>query len=182
MTTINENIKFEEQLWSYGRVRVQGLLGNLPPDTAAQSPPVEWAMWSTLTRYAAASGFALGALIGGRTAGLRFTAERSHQKPTSKSGWFLYHRQKNYTIALGGIKKGILFAGKFAGWMGCFYALDIALDIYDGRRVQWWHAPLAGISMGSLFSLVRTFGFCPMMVHDFHLATTKTRSITNCFC
>src|SRR5579862_1595188 len=51
-------------------------------------------------------GASLGLSHGSRNAGLRFRAENAHRLPTTPTGWYLYHKSKNYHVALGGIKEG----------------------------------------------------------------------------
>src|SRR4051794_21701747 len=53
-------------------------------------------------------GSMLGVAQGSKMAGLRFRAEHAHKLPTSTTGWYLYHKSKNYHAAMGGIKEGIV--------------------------------------------------------------------------
>jgi hypothetical protein len=120
-------------------------------DHEPQCPP-QLVYWSQLTAISALTGFTIGSLIRGRQTGLRFTAENWHRKPSTKRGWYLYHRNKNYNIAWGAFKGGFGHAVKFGGFLGAFFAGDICLDILR-RRTDWWHGLAAGTVAGILFSI-----------------------------
>ncbi|KAK4903089.1 hypothetical protein LTR27_000017 [Elasticomyces elasticus] len=77
---------------------------------------------------AALSGSVLGLSQGGLEAGLRFQAENTHRQPTTKTGWYLYHKSKNYHTALGGVKEAFKMAGKLAFWVGMFVTMEEGLD------------------------------------------------------
>ena len=53
------------------------------------------------------TGFGLGAVQGGKMAGLRFRAENAHRLPNDTTGWYFYHKAKNYQAMYGGVKEGL---------------------------------------------------------------------------
>jgi hypothetical protein len=86
-----------------------------------------------LCTSAFAVGFSLGATTGGRRAADRFRAENSHRFPTTKAGWYLYHRSKSYNTIVGGVKNGVKFGGQMAVWAALFGGVEEAMDRLRGR-------------------------------------------------
>lgn len=126
-------------------------------NNSAPLPPPEFVYWTTLTSMSAVMGFSIGALIRARETGLQFTAENSHRKPTTQKGWYLYHRNKNYAIGWGAIRGGMAYALKFGGFLGAFFAGDVALDLMRGGVVEWWHGAASGTVCGIAFALTSKF-------------------------
>ncbi|TKA72260.1 hypothetical protein B0A55_06809 [Friedmanniomyces simplex] len=87
---------------------------------------------------AAISGTVLGLSQGGLVAGLRFRAENAHRQPTTQTGWYLYHKSKNYHVALGGVLEGFKMAGKLGVWVGVFVAMEEGLDRGRAGAVRVW--------------------------------------------
>ncbi|KAG1437714.1 hypothetical protein G6F56_012970 [Rhizopus delemar] len=73
-------------------------------------------------------GFSIGAFLGGRQSGLQYLAENAHKLPTTVQGWYFYHKTKNYKMMLGGVKKGIRYAGKTGGLCLLYGSLEATLD------------------------------------------------------
>ncbi|KAJ9666323.1 hypothetical protein H2201_003511 [Coniosporium apollinis] len=91
------------------------------------------------TSTAFTTGLFLGTLHGGRAAGLRFRAEHAHRLPTSPTGWYLYHKSKNYHVMLGGLGEGLRMGVKLGAWVGVFFVVEEAVD--EMREVvgrEWW--------------------------------------------
>ena len=82
------------------------------------------------------SGFALGAAKGMKDSELRFRAENAHRLPTTTTGWYLYHKSKNYNALLGGIKEGARMAGRLTVWAGVFFAVEEGVDRGRARIVR----------------------------------------------
>lgn len=80
------------------------------------------------TSIAALSGLTLGLAHGSQERGLRFRAENAHRLPNSQVGWYLYHKSKNYHVALGGIQEGCKMALKQGFWVGAFFGMEEAVD------------------------------------------------------
>lgn len=76
-------------------------------------------------------GAALGIGHGSKSAALQFRAENSHRLPKSQTGWYLYHKSKNYFTALGGVKEGGKMGFKVGMWTGLFFAAE---NIFDKWR------------------------------------------------
>ena len=101
------------------------------------------------------AGSFLGVSHGSQTAGLRFRAENTHRLPTSSTGWFLYHKSKNYHMMLGAIKEGLKMGGKVGFWVGGFFAVEEAIDRVRGGRADFLSTVVAGLSVAGGFSAWR---------------------------
>ncbi|KAG1350344.1 hypothetical protein G6F62_003302 [Rhizopus arrhizus] len=96
-------------------------------------------------------GFGIGAFLGGRQSGLQYLAENAHKLPTTVQGWYFYHKTKNYKMMLGGMKKGMRYAGKTGGLCLLYGSLEAALD---GARQEpdVLNSVAAGVMTGTIFS------------------------------
>ena len=97
------------------------------------------------------TGAALGVSHGGKTAGMRFRAENSHRFPTTPTGWYLYHKSKNYHVMLGGIKEGLKMGSKISIWGGSFFVVEQAVDEWRGTK-DFLSTVIAGMSIAAAFS------------------------------
>ncbi len=98
------------------------------------------------------SGMALGISHGSRTAGLRFRAENAHRLPTTPTGWYLYHKSKNYHMALGGVKEGMKMGAKVSFWTAGFFSIEEMFDRYRGTK-DFVNTVIASLSIAGGFSL-----------------------------
>lgn len=97
-------------------------------------------------------GTGLGLSHGAQVAGLRFRAENAHRLPTSPTGWYLYHKSKNYQMAFGGVKEGLRMGAKVSFWtMGFFYIEDM-FDRYRGTK-DFINTVVASLSVAGAFSM-----------------------------
>ena len=110
----------------------------------------------TATAGAFITGMALGLSHGSKTAGLRFRAENSHRFPTTSTGWYLYHKSKNYHAMLGGIKEGMKMGLKISFWTGSFFLVEEAVDRLRGTK-DFLSAVVAGLSISGGFSAWSTY-------------------------
>ena len=78
-------------------------------------------------------GFSLGAAHGGPIAAYRYRAENAHRLPTTQTGWYLYHKSKNYHSIVGGVKEGVKFGGVLCGWATIFMCCEELVDRSRGR-------------------------------------------------
>ena len=84
-------------------------------------------------------------------AGMRFRAEHAHVFPTTTTGWYFYHKSKNYNAMLGAVKEGFRMGGKVAFWAGSFLAIEEAVDGWRGAR-DFVSTVIAGLSVAGGFS------------------------------
>lgn len=105
-------------------------------------------------------GAMLGGVRGGRREGMRFLAENAHRAPTTRKGWYLYRKTKNYRMMLGGLrgggKDGLKLGLTGLAWAGLAEVMRrTGLD--DVREI------VAGVGTGSVFAAI------------YRLPWTKTR-------
>jgi hypothetical protein len=98
------------------------------------------------------AGMALGLSHGSQTTGLRFRAENAHRLPTTPTGWYLYHKTKNYNMALGGVKEGFKMGGKVSFWTAAFFSVEEIFDRYRGTK-DFINTVIASLSVAGGFSL-----------------------------
>jgi hypothetical protein len=98
------------------------------------------------------AGMALGLSHGSQTTGLRFRAENAHRLPTSPTGWYLYHKSKNYNMALGGVKEGFKMGAKVSFWTAAFFSVEEIFDRYRGTK-DFVNTVIASLSVAGGFSL-----------------------------
>ena len=98
------------------------------------------------------AGMALGLSHGSQTAGLRFRAENAHRLPTTSTGWYLYHKSKNYNMALGGVKEGLKMGAKVSFWTAGFFSIEEMFDRYRGTK-DFVNTVIASLSVAGGFSL-----------------------------
>jgi hypothetical protein len=79
-------------------------------------------------------GMGLGLSHGSQTAGLRFRAENAHRLPSTPTGWYLYHKSKNYHMAFGGVKEGMKMGAKVSFWTAGFFSIEEMFDRYRGTK------------------------------------------------
>lgn len=107
------------------------------------------------------SGLALGISHGSQAAGYRFRAENAHRLPQSPTGWYLYHKSKNYKMALGGVKEGFKMGAKLSFWVAGFFSIEEMFDRYRGTK-DFINTILASLSVSGGFSLYSMW-FAPLI-------------------
>ncbi|KAI3396534.1 hypothetical protein diail_12058 [Diaporthe ilicicola] len=128
-------------------------------------------MAPTRIMLAAASSFGVGTTLGmahgSKMAGLQFRAEHTHKLPTTPTGWFMYHKSKNYNMARDGLKEGLKMGLKVSFWTTSMFVVE---DMYDEYRESkdFVNTVLASLTVAGGFSLWNRFSL-PMTAR-----TTKT--------
>lgn len=84
------------------------------------------------------AGGILGLIHGANETGMRFRAENAHRLPKTQTGWYLYHKSKNYVAMLGGIKEGMRMAGRQAFWVAVFVGSEESVDRARGAASRIW--------------------------------------------
>ena len=77
-------------------------------------------------------GLSLGTAQGSKMAGMRFRAEHAHKLPDTTTGWYLYHKSKNYHAALGGLVEGVKMGARVAFWTTTMFTIENMFDTYRG--------------------------------------------------
>lgn len=101
-------------------------------------------------------GAALGISYGASSAGMRYRAENAHRLPSTQTGWYLYHKSKNYNMMLGGIKEGAKMGLKIGGWVTAFFVIEEGWDQVRGEK-DFLNTVLASASVAGGFSLWNRF-------------------------
>ncbi|CAN8101500.1 unnamed protein product [Discula destructiva] len=120
---------------------------------------------------AASTSLAVGGVLGLRQgstmAGFKFRAEHAHKLPTTPTGWFMYHKSKNYTMARAGLIEGGKMGVKVAFVTTSMFLIE---DLYDEYRQtkDFINTTLASLTVAGAFSLWNRFSL-PMTAR-----TTKT--------
>ncbi|KAJ5095766.1 hypothetical protein NUU61_005122 [Penicillium alfredii] len=106
------------------------------------------------TMSAFTTGIALGYYHGSKKTGLRFRAENAHRFPTTSSGWFQYHKTKNYVSVVGGVKDGMRMGFKLGAGTLAFCLFEETVDFarYDER--DFLSTVTAGLSCSGIYSLL----------------------------
>ncbi|KAF4124841.1 hypothetical protein GMORB2_3680 [Geosmithia morbida] len=105
---------------------------------------------------AAAVGLSLGATQGGQTAQLRFRAEHAHKMPDSTTGWYLYHKTKNYHTMYGGVREGVRMGIRTGFWSFLALSLESTVDRCRGAS-DMFSTIIASLTVAGAFSLWHRF-------------------------
>ncbi|QPC78236.1 hypothetical protein HYE68_008988 [Fusarium pseudograminearum] len=97
-------------------------------------------------------GFSLGATQGGQMAQLRFRAEHAHKMPDTTTGWYFYHKSKNYHAMQGGIREGFRMGFKTGFWSLMALSLESTVDRYRGAS-DMFSTTIATLTVAGAFSL-----------------------------
>lgn len=97
-------------------------------------------------------GLSLGTAHGSRMAGMRFRAEHAHKLPETTTGWYLYHKSKNYHVAYGGVIEGIKMGGRIAFWTTAMLNIESMFDAYRGTA-DVFNTVTSCVTVAGAFSL-----------------------------
>lgn len=98
-------------------------------------------------------GLSLGVTKGGQTAQLRFRAEHAHKMPDSTTGWYLYHKTKNYHAMQGGIREGIKMGARTGFWSFMALSLESTVDRCRGAS-DMFSTIIASLTVAGAFSVL----------------------------
>lgn len=97
-------------------------------------------------------GTALGMAQGSKMTGLRFRAEHAHKLPTTPTGWFMYHKSKNYNMARGALKEGLKMGVRVSVWTTAMFVIENLYDESRGSK-DFVNTVLASLTVAGGFSL-----------------------------
>ncbi|CAG8313914.1 unnamed protein product [Penicillium salamii] len=106
------------------------------------------------TMSALSTGVALGYYHGSKKAGLVFRAENAHRFPTSSTGWFQYHKTKNYIGVVGGAKDGAKMGFKLGAGALAFCLFEETVDYARHDERDFLSTVTAGLSFSGIYSLL----------------------------
>ena len=101
-----------------------------------------------------ATGAFLGTYYGAVKASLRYRAENAHRFPTNATGWYQYHKSKNYQSMLGGIKDGMRMGSKLGIGAVAFCLFEETFDHTRRGGRDFLSTVTAGLSFSGLYSLL----------------------------
>jgi len=99
-------------------------------------------------------GLALGYVHGSKKAGLLFRAENAHRFPTTSTGWFQYHKTKNYISIVGGVKDGLKMGAKLGVGALAFSLFEETVDYARHEERDFLSTVTAGLSFSGIYSLL----------------------------
>lgn len=105
---------------------------------------------AALTSYGV--GTALGIAQGSKMAGLRFRAEHAHKLPSTPTGWFMYHKSKNYNMARESLKEGARMGVKVCFWTTAMFFIENLYDEYRQSK-DFVNTVMASLTVAGGFSL-----------------------------
>jgi len=108
------------------------------------------------TTMAFVAGMGLGVSHGSTMAGLRFRAENAHRLPETQTGWYFYHKTKNYQMAYGGVKEGMRMGLKLSFWVAGFFGVEEIFDRWRGTK-DFVNTTIASLTVAGVFSAYSTF-------------------------
>ncbi|KAB8202813.1 hypothetical protein P875_00076026 [Aspergillus parasiticus SU-1] len=121
--------------------------------------------------YTAMSAFSVGMVIGSshgsKKSAYRFRAENAHRFPTTSIGWFQYHKTKNYTAIVGGVKEGMKMGLKLGFGALAFCLFEETVDYARHDRRDFLSTVTAGLSFSGIYSLLAR--------HDVYTAARTTK-------
>ncbi|KAJ5174901.1 uncharacterized protein N7482_000778 [Penicillium canariense] len=100
------------------------------------------------------TGMALGYYHGSNKAGLVFRAENAHRFPTTSTGWFQYHKTKNYISVVGGVKDGFKMGSKLGAGALAFCLFEETVDYARHDERDFLSTVTAGLSCSGIYSLL----------------------------
>ena len=109
------------------------------------------------TGSAFALGMAMGASHGSTKAAFRFRAENAHRFPTTSTGWYQYHKSKNYKSMLGGFREGIKMGTKLGAGTLAFCLFEETVDHARNGQADVLSTVTAGLSFSGIYSLLGMF-------------------------
>jgi hypothetical protein len=108
-------------------------------------------------------GMSLGVSHGAQTSGLRFRAENAHRLPTTPTGWYLYHKSKNYHMAFGGVIEGLKMGAKVSFWTAGFFGVEDIFDRWRGTK-DFVNTVIASLTVAGGFSIWSMATFTPRIL------------------
>jgi hypothetical protein len=106
-------------------------------------------------------GMAIGSSHGARTVAYQFRAENAHRFPTTSTGWFQYHKTKNYKAIVGGVKEGMKLGLKLGAGAMAFCLFEETVDYARHDRRDFLSTVTAGLSFSGIYSLI---GMLPLFL------------------
>jgi hypothetical protein len=105
----------------------------------------------------------MGLAYGSKMAGLKFRAEHAHRLPTNTTGWYLYHKSKNYHLAFGGLKSGLKTGVRLSVLTVAMFCGENLFDVYRGSK-DMFNTVAASLAVSGGFSLISMLPFTDIYI------------------
>ncbi|KAG9284693.1 hypothetical protein G9A89_002924 [Geosiphon pyriformis] len=134
---------------------------SIPPQQTPRNPPdlLDRYGLSPKDRISATTivglfyGFLYGSYEGGKRTGFQYLAENAHKLPTTRSGWYFYHKRKNHKVILGGMKHGVRYSVKTGSLCFLFVGIEAGWDSVRGEA-DFANTLISGLSTALIFSSI----------------------------
>ncbi|OOF96011.1 hypothetical protein ASPCADRAFT_207358 [Aspergillus carbonarius ITEM 5010] len=107
-----------------------------------------------VTLSAFSAGLGVGYAHGSKVLSYRFRAENAHRFPETPQAWFQYHKTKNYTSLIGGIKEGFRMGVKLGTGALMFCLFEETVDYARHDQRDFLSTVTAGLSFSGIYSLL----------------------------
>jgi hypothetical protein len=105
-------------------------------------------------------GFGVGSSHGSKKAAFQFRAENAHRFPTTSTGWFQYHKTKNYKSIVGGVFEGVKLGTRLGVGAMAFTLFEETVDYARHDRRDFISTVIAGLSFSGIYSALGKYLFC----------------------
>ncbi|QKX53555.1 uncharacterized protein TRUGW13939_00634 [Talaromyces rugulosus] len=112
-------------------------------------------------------GFGVGSSHGSKKAAFQFRAENAHRFPTTSTGWFQYHKTKNYKSIVGGVFEGVKLGTRLGVGAMAFTLFEETVDYARHDRRDFISTVIAGLSFSGIYSALAR--------HDIYTAARTTK-------
>ncbi|CRG90199.1 hypothetical protein PISL3812_07242 [Talaromyces islandicus] len=112
-------------------------------------------------------GFGVGSSHGSKKAAFQFRAENAHRFPTTSTGWFQYHKTKNYKSIVGGVFEGVRLGTRLGVGAMAFTLFEETVDYARHDRRDFISTVIAGLSFSGIYSALAR--------HDIYTAARTTK-------
>jgi hypothetical protein len=111
-------------------------------------------------------GFGFGSSHGAKKAAFQFRAENAHRFPTTSTGWFQYHKTKNYKSIVGGVFEGVKLGTRLGVGAMAFTLFEETVDYARHDRRDFISTVIAGLSFSGIYSVLgKGFFLSLVLVH-----------------
>ena len=108
----------------------------------------------SVTFSGAMVGVVLGYAHASKRAGLQFRAENAHRFPTTSTGWWQYHKTKNYISIVGGVKGSFKLASRLGAGSLLFCLFEETVDYARHEKRDFLSTVTASLSLSGVYSLL----------------------------
>lgn len=97
-------------------------------------------------------GLATGFYNGFTRSALQYLAENAHRMPSTKGGWYFYHKRKNYVVLKEGMVQGFKQMVRFGAISSAYFGIEAYIDRLRGT-IDFGSSMLAAATVGLGYGL-----------------------------